>query len=48
MQNRALSRLARAHVIRFAEAGRRHVQIPNLGALLEFIQDSMAPAARLQ
>ena len=44
--SRALSRLAREQVIRFAEAGRRHVQIPDLGALLEFVQDSMAPAPR--
>ena len=45
--SRALSRLARERVIRFAEAGRRHVQIPDLGALLEFVQASLVPAPRV-
>lgn len=36
--SRALSRLARAKVITFAEKGRREIQIPALNALTEFIQ----------
>ena len=44
--SRAMSRLARDKVIRFAERGRRDVQIPDVGALTEFIQRSLgAPAA---
>jgi CRP/FNR family transcriptional regulator len=43
--SRALSRLARGDVIRFAEKGRRDIQIPEVGALTAFIQRSMAPAA---
>jgi CRP/FNR family transcriptional regulator len=42
--SRALSRLAREQLIRFAGAGRRHVQIPDLSALAEFVEDSMTPA----
>lgn len=42
--SRALSRMARASVIRFTEKGRRDIQIPEVGALTAFIQDSMAPA----
>jgi CRP/FNR family transcriptional regulator len=45
--SRALTRLAREHIIRFAEAGRRHVQIPDAGALLEFVRGSMTPAPRV-
>lgn len=44
--SRALSRLARQQVIRFVEAGRRQVQIPDLGALLAFIQNSLEPGPR--
>jgi CRP/FNR family transcriptional regulator len=43
--SRALSRVAREQLIRFAEARRRHVQIPDLGALLESVQDSMTRAS---
>ena len=35
--SRALSRLARASVIRFPEKGRRDIQIPEVGALHAFI-----------
>jgi CRP-like cAMP-binding protein len=44
--SRALSRLAREQLIRFAGAGRRHVQIPDLGALADFVEDCMTPAPR--
>jgi len=43
--SRALSRLARGDVIRFAEKGRREIQIPQVAALNEFIQRCVAPAA---
>lgn len=45
--SRALSRLARDHVIGFATQGRRDVQIPDIGALSAFVQRhlSAAPAA---
>ncbi len=36
--SRALSRLAREHVIAFAEKGRRDVSIPDLRALAAFVQ----------
>ena len=42
--SRALSRLAREGLISFADSGRREVQIPEVGALGEFVQDSLAPA----
>jgi CRP/FNR family transcriptional regulator len=42
--SRALSRLARTDVIRFAEKGRREIQIPQVEALNEFIQRCVAPA----
>jgi CRP/FNR family transcriptional regulator len=42
--SRALSRMARASVIRFAEKGRRDIQIPEVGALTSFIERSRAPA----
>ena len=42
--SRALSRLARTDVIRFAEKGRREIQIPQVGALERFIQGCVAPA----
>ena len=41
--SRALSRMARASVIRFAEKGRRDIQIPELGALSSFIERNLAP-----
>jgi CRP/FNR family transcriptional regulator len=43
--SRALSRLARGDVIRFAERGRRDIEIPRVEALTAFIERSMAPAA---
>jgi CRP/FNR family transcriptional regulator len=43
--SRALSRLARGDVIRFSEKGRRDIEIPEVGALTQFIQRSMMPAA---
>ncbi|MEW6706097.1 MAG: cyclic nucleotide-binding domain-containing protein [Pseudomonadota bacterium] len=41
--SRALSRLAKHQVIRFAEKGRREIQIPQLAALTEFIHGSARP-----
>ncbi len=43
--SRALSRLARCNVIRFAERGRRDIQIPHLAALTDFIHGGSRPAA---
>lgn len=43
--SRALSRLARTDVIRFAEKGRREIQIPQVEALDAFIQRCVAPSA---
>ena len=42
--SRALSRLARHQLIHFAEKGRRDIQIPQVDALTEFVQRSLAPA----
>ena len=42
--SRALSRLARSKVIEFAEKGRREISIPEVGALADFVEHSMAPA----
>ena len=42
--SRALSRLARDHVIGFAEKGRREIRIPDVHALTNFVQRSLAPA----
>ncbi|MGA0610744.1 Crp/Fnr family transcriptional regulator [Caldimonas sp. KR1-144] len=42
--SRALSRLAREQVIRFAEKARRELQIPDIGALERFIERCCAPA----
>ena len=42
--SRALSRMARASVIRFVEKGRRDIQIPELAALAAFIEDCSRPA----
>ena len=42
--SRALSRLARGNLIRFAEKGRREIQIPQVNALSAFIQRSVGPA----
>jgi CRP/FNR family transcriptional regulator len=46
--SRALSKLARAGVIEFAEKGRRDIRIPDVEALSAFIQRCLAPAATLQ
>jgi CRP/FNR family transcriptional regulator len=43
--SRALSRLARASVIRFPEKGRRDIQIPEVGALHAFIERCTATTA---
>jgi CRP/FNR family transcriptional regulator len=43
--SRALSRLARTDVIRFAEKGRREIQIPQVEALSEFIQRCVTPTS---
>jgi CRP/FNR family transcriptional regulator len=42
--SRALSRLARQQLIHFAEKGRRDIRIPQVEALAEFVQRSLAPA----
>lgn len=42
--SRALSRLARDHVIGFATQGRRDVQIPDVGVLSDFVQRHLVPA----
>jgi CRP/FNR family transcriptional regulator len=42
--SRSLSRLARNRLIHFAEKGRRDIQIPQVAALAEFVQRSLAPA----
>ena len=42
--SRALSKLARANVIGFAEKGRRDVHIPDVSALAAFVQRSLMPA----
>ena len=46
--SRALSRLAREGLIRFADSARREIVIPDVDALGEFVQDALAPAAPLQ
>jgi len=46
--SRALSRLARDEVIRFAEKGRRDIRIPDVAALSTFVQRCLAPQATLQ
>lgn len=43
--SRALSKLARGDVIRFAEKGRRDIQIPEVGALAAFVRRSAGAAA---
>ena len=43
--SRALSRLARDKVIRFAEKGRREISIPDVGALSRFVQRCLGPRA---
>jgi len=46
--SRALSRLDRSGLIRFLDKGRRELRIPDVGALGEFVQGNLAPAATLQ
>jgi len=46
--SRALSRLAREGLIRFADSARREIVIPDVDALGEFVQDALAPTAALQ
>ena len=48
--SRALSKLARAHLIGFAEKGRRELNIPDVAALEVFVQRCLLPtkAAMLQ
>lgn len=41
--SRALSKLARGNVIAFVGKGRREISIPDLSALIAFIQDSVSP-----
>ncbi len=43
--SRALSRLARDHVIGFTTQGRREVQIPDVDALSAFVQRHLSPAS---
>ena len=43
--SRALSRLARVDLIRFAEKGRRDIHIPAVDGLADFVQSCIAPAA---
>ncbi len=42
--SRALTRMARVGVVCFNEKGRRHISIPSLDALGEFIKDAAAPS----
>ena len=46
--SRALSKLARDKVIKFAEKGRRDVHIPDVGALSAFVQRCLTPVPALQ
>jgi CRP/FNR family transcriptional regulator len=41
--SRALTRLARNHVIHFAEKGHREVQIPSIEALNAFVHETLVP-----
>ncbi|HOM14456.1 MAG TPA: Crp/Fnr family transcriptional regulator [Rubrivivax sp.] len=45
--SRALSRLARGRLIEFVEKGRRDIRIPQVEALAEFVQRSLAPGDRV-
>lgn len=45
--SRALSRLAKAGLIEFAEGGRRDILIPEVDALRSFIQGGLSPASAL-
>ena len=44
--SRSLSRLAREHLIQFAERGRRDIRIPCVEALQGFVSRSLSPAPR--
>lgn len=46
--SRALSRLARDHVIGFTTQGRRDVRIPDVDALSAFVQRHLSPAPTVQ
>lgn len=46
--SRALSRLAKVHLIGFEGKGRRDISIPNVAALGAFVQGSFAPHPTLQ
>lgn len=46
--SRALSRLTRGGLIRFAGTGRREIFIPDVGALADFVRRSVAPAPKLR
>ncbi len=46
--SRALSKLARAQLIRFTDKGRRDIAIADVGALEDFIQRCLAPEPALQ
>ena len=46
--SRALSRLARVNLIRFAAKGRRDIHIPAVEGLADFVQSCIAPAPTLQ
>ena len=46
--SRALSKLARSHVIAFADKGRRDIRIPDVDALSMFVQRCLAPVGTLQ
>jgi CRP/FNR family transcriptional regulator len=46
--SRALSRLAKAHLIGFDGKGRRDISIPDVRALAAFVQRSLAPHPTLQ
>ena len=41
--SRALSRLARCNLIRFAEKGRREISIPDVDGLADFVQATLVP-----
>jgi len=46
--SRALSKLARDHLIAFTEKGRRDLKIPDVEALSAFVQRCLTPATTLQ
>ena len=46
--SRSLSKLARHKLIAFAEKGRRDIHIPQVDALVDYVQECIAPAPMLQ